>query len=179
MLDDDGKEVPGTKGYKYFGRAKELPGVRELFRSRASDEDEDNRASSFYLRFLAQDPQYYGDFDENDESLVRFENEAEGEDWESACSKIRAALCLPQDKTMPTLPRSLPDGLPLLDSARRESIKEGNSLSDLQIAASYIPFLTAEMLLSPKLPNRTDWEASLLALRKKALVAEYFGDEEL
>ena len=48
MLDDDGKEVPGTRGYKYvtitiavssdtdshfryFGRAKELPGVKELF----------------------------------------------------------------------------------------------------------------------------------------------------
>jgi len=34
MLDDDGREVPGTKGYKYFGRAKELPGVKELFESR-------------------------------------------------------------------------------------------------------------------------------------------------
>ncbi|KAK7008198.1 pre-mRNA-splicing factor ISY1 [Favolaschia claudopus] len=183
MLDDDGKEVPGTKGYKYFGRAKQLPGVRELFRSRTTDEDEDNQASSFYGKFLAQGPQYYGDFDENDASLVRFENEAEGEDWESACSRLRIALCLPQNKSIPNLPRSLP----LLDSARREplsthtpsSIKEGNSLSDLQIAASYIPFLTAEMLLSPKLPTRTEWEAALLALRKKVLIAEYFGDEEL
>lgn len=34
MLDDDGKEVPGTRGYKYFGRAKELPGVREMFSSK-------------------------------------------------------------------------------------------------------------------------------------------------
>lgn len=31
MLDDEGKEVPGTRGYKYFGRAKELPGVKEMF----------------------------------------------------------------------------------------------------------------------------------------------------
>ena len=49
MLDSEGKEVPGTKGYKcddyhsvrfpvlklhsfrYFGRAKDLPGVKELF----------------------------------------------------------------------------------------------------------------------------------------------------
>lgn len=31
MLDDQGKEVPGTRGYKYFGRAKELPGVKEMF----------------------------------------------------------------------------------------------------------------------------------------------------
>lgn len=26
MLDQDGKEVPGNRGYKYFGAAKDLPG---------------------------------------------------------------------------------------------------------------------------------------------------------
>lgn len=31
MLDQEGKEVPGNKGYKYFGAARDLPGVRELF----------------------------------------------------------------------------------------------------------------------------------------------------
>lgn len=31
MLDQEGKEVPGNRGYKYFGAAKDLPGVRELF----------------------------------------------------------------------------------------------------------------------------------------------------
>ncbi len=31
MIDEDGREVPGTRGYKYFGRAKDLPGVKELF----------------------------------------------------------------------------------------------------------------------------------------------------
>ncbi len=28
---DVGKELPGAGGYRYFGAAKELPGVRELF----------------------------------------------------------------------------------------------------------------------------------------------------
>lgn len=27
MLDHEGKEVPGNRGYKYFGAAKELPGI--------------------------------------------------------------------------------------------------------------------------------------------------------
>lgn len=27
MLDHEGKEVPGNRGYKYFGAAKDLPGV--------------------------------------------------------------------------------------------------------------------------------------------------------
>lgn len=28
MLDQDGKEVPGNRGYKYFGAAKDLPGKK-------------------------------------------------------------------------------------------------------------------------------------------------------
>ncbi|MES1905180.1 MAG: NineTeen Complex (NTC) component [Paramarteilia canceri] len=31
IIANDGLEVPGNKGYKYFGAAKDLPGVRELF----------------------------------------------------------------------------------------------------------------------------------------------------
>ncbi|KIJ57213.1 hypothetical protein M422DRAFT_23299 [Sphaerobolus stellatus SS14] len=42
ILDDDGKEVPGTKRYKYFGCAKNLPSVRELFMSNKKEEDEEN-----------------------------------------------------------------------------------------------------------------------------------------
>ncbi|KAJ3013172.1 hypothetical protein NUW54_g1663 [Trametes sanguinea] len=56
MLDDDGKEVPGTKGYKYFGRAKELPGVKELFMSKKKEEDEENKVHSYYKKFTNQGP---------------------------------------------------------------------------------------------------------------------------
>ena len=31
LFEADGTEVPGTRGYKYFGAARELPGVKELF----------------------------------------------------------------------------------------------------------------------------------------------------
>jgi pre-mRNA-splicing factor ISY1 len=31
VVDGDGREVPGSGGYRYFGAAKDLPGVRELF----------------------------------------------------------------------------------------------------------------------------------------------------
>lgn len=98
MLDDDGKEVPGTKGYKlvalslifvlsvfinstlrYFGRAKELPGVKELFQSRAKEEEEESQAQAFYKKFAGQGPSYYGDLDERDGSLLKFEEEAEAE----------------------------------------------------------------------------------------------------
>lgn len=37
MYDEQGREIPGVgnKGYKYFGRARELPGVKELFEAAA------------------------------------------------------------------------------------------------------------------------------------------------
>ncbi len=40
MLDREGKEVQGNRGYKYFGAAKDLPGVRELFESCFRDDDD-------------------------------------------------------------------------------------------------------------------------------------------
>jgi pre-mRNA-splicing factor ISY1 len=79
MLDDDGREVPGTKGYKYFGRAKELPGVKELFESRKKEEDEENATHTFYKKFTNQGPAYFGDVDEADGDLLKYEEAAEQE----------------------------------------------------------------------------------------------------
>ncbi|KAM6501501.1 Isy1-like splicing factor [Amanita muscaria] len=88
MLDADGKEVPGTKGYKYFGRAKDLPGVRELFQGRKKEEEEENQALAYYKKFMNQGPEYYGDLDESDGKLLQFECEAEEE------GKLRMYACL-------------------------------------------------------------------------------------
>lgn len=65
--------------HRYFGRAKDLPGVRELFQSRKNEEDEDNQALAFYKKFMNQGPVYYGDLDETDGSLIKAEQEAEEE----------------------------------------------------------------------------------------------------
>ncbi|KAJ7744788.1 Isy1-like splicing factor [Mycena maculata] len=182
MLDDDGKEVPGTKGYKYFGRAKELPGVRELFQSRKKDEEEENKALAHYKKFMGQEPAYYGDMDETDE-LLRFEKEAEDEDWEEAAANVRAALGLADDVAIPrpaTAAAAAPSAdvdMPDSDSADTAATPKAQTLLHAQTAASYIPFLTPAMLLAPVLPTAAETEAVLLALRKKALVEEYFGAE--
>lgn len=41
MLDHEGKEVPGNRGYKYFGAAKELPG-KILFKCYSSNKLDPN-----------------------------------------------------------------------------------------------------------------------------------------
>ncbi|KAJ7029869.1 Isy1-like splicing factor [Mycena alexandri] len=176
MLDDDGKEVPGTKGYKYFGRAKELPGVRELFQSRKKDEEEENAALAYYKKFQKQTPAYYGDFDEADGELLKYEQAAQDEEWEEAASELRSTLGLAADAPLPR-PAAAPeakvgDG----DVAMSDSDPDAQQ-SHAQMAAKYIPFLTAAMLEAPKLPTPAETEAVLLALRKQALVEEYFGAE--
>jgi pre-mRNA-splicing factor ISY1 len=62
---------------RYFGRAKELPGVKELFESRKKEEDEENATHIFYKKFTNQGPAYFGDLDEADGELLKYEEAAE------------------------------------------------------------------------------------------------------
>ena len=73
ILDQDGKRALGSEGYLYFGAAKELPGVRELFERRAHEPAKQTRAELHKL----VDAEYYGFKDEDDGKLVRLEAVAE------------------------------------------------------------------------------------------------------
>lgn len=44
LLDENGNELPGSRGYRYFGAARDLPGVRDLF-SKAPANSADVRRS--------------------------------------------------------------------------------------------------------------------------------------
>lgn len=74
MFDAEGKELPGSGGYRYFGAAKELPGVRELFEVHSADRARKTRGE--LVKGIT--PDYYGYRDEdNDPSLLVAEAEAE------------------------------------------------------------------------------------------------------
>lgn len=51
------------------------------------------------------------------------------------------------------------------------------ALLHARTTAAYIPFLSTDDLLPPKMPTTQEMEQFLLELRKKALVEEYFGDQ--
>ncbi|TFK75539.1 Isy1-like splicing factor [Pluteus cervinus] len=211
MLDDDGKEVPGTKGYKYFGRAKDLPGVKELFQSRKKEEEEENQALAYYKKFMNQGPAYYGDLDENDEELQKYEQKAMNEDLAKAYLNVQEALGLDSLEGIKKIPLSelssaeAPHLAPINGAVKRKAPDADGDvdmssddtkrtktdapppkdapptdsdavLVHAKLAASFMPFLTPEHLIPPKLPNREELEQILLELRKKALVEEYFGD---
>lgn len=228
MLDDDGKEVPGTKGYKYFGRAKDLPGVRELFQSKKKEEEEENQALAFYKKFMNQGPAYFGDLDEADGKLLEYERQAEEEEWRDEYMNVREILNLPLDDPIPKMPRgSSASSSPLLtdgssppqppvnakrkaqeediemdtvnadaaaaapeqakrhkaeaDGAAKEDANDPSGHTDsmrahASAAAAYLGFLSPDDLMPPTLPTREEMEGVLLALRKQALVEEYFGE---
>jgi len=73
MLDHNGKEVPGNRGYKYFGAAKDLPGVRELLTNQGFTKTRKTRAQLM----KGIDADYYGYRDEDDGVIVPLEKESE------------------------------------------------------------------------------------------------------
>ncbi|XP_048741232.1 pre-mRNA-splicing factor ISY1 homolog [Ostrea edulis] len=73
MMDHEGKEVPGNKGYKYFGATKDLPGVRELFQQEAPAPLRKTRGE--LMKNI--DADYYGYRDEDDGLIVPLEQEME------------------------------------------------------------------------------------------------------
>eukprot|EP01035_Chromulina_nebulosa_P025298 gene25298-33014_t len=80
FYDVEGKELPGAPGYRYYGAAQDLPGVRELFA-----EFEDNLNSKKNTKKSRADlykyitPDYYGYRDEDDGILLIKEAERENE----------------------------------------------------------------------------------------------------
>lgn len=78
LHDVEGKELPGAPGYRYYGAAKDLPGVRELF----AEQDEESalrkqkkRSRAELYKFVT--PDYYGYRDDDDGVLLPLEQERE------------------------------------------------------------------------------------------------------
>ncbi|XP_058488802.1 pre-mRNA-splicing factor ISY1 homolog isoform X2 [Solea solea] len=85
MLDHEGKEVPGNRGYKYFGAARDLPGVRELFEKEPAPAPRRTRAELM----KEVDAEYYGYRDEDDGVLVPLETQYEKQAVVDAVQKWR------------------------------------------------------------------------------------------
>ncbi|CAJ0961110.1 unnamed protein product, partial [Mesorhabditis belari] len=80
-LDKEGRSVGGDHSYKYFGAAKDLPGVRELFEK--DGEIEKIRKTRVELMKYV-DASYYGYLDDDDGILEPLEKEEETRAMEKA-----------------------------------------------------------------------------------------------
>lgn len=86
MLDHEGREVPGNRGYKYFGAARDLPGVRELFEKEPAPDVRKTRGELM----KDVDAEYYGYRDEDDGVLLPLEAQHEKTAIQEAVEKWRA-----------------------------------------------------------------------------------------
>ena len=131
IYDESGREIPGGgRGYKYFGRAKELPGVKELFdaarqqqQQRRGDNEKPLESRDDLRR--AVDAKYYGYApDEEDETLLQHEAQKEKEAFEVLMQKQGGHK--PPDGWEP-LPGDAGDGrgwdLPTLEEVQEELIE--------------------------------------------------------
>lgn len=82
---DTSPMVQSGPGYKYFGAAKNLPGVKELFESPEPRTVRKTRAQMHHM----VDIDYYGFRDEDDGSLLEAEEPAEDAMRESAEAEFR------------------------------------------------------------------------------------------
>ena len=69
MYDSQGHEIPGFGGYRYFGAAKDLPGVKDVYKRDVPVAPEKTSAQ---LRKVI-DEQYFGDSETFDEELLQEE----------------------------------------------------------------------------------------------------------
>ncbi|MCJ1353784.1 MAG: NineTeen Complex (NTC) component [Icmadophila ericetorum] len=124
VYDDEGKEIPGGgKGYRYFGRARELPGVKELFevaKPKAPEKPLEGRAD---LRKQV-DASYYGyDLDGEDGKLLAYEKKKEEEAFEN----LRKGGDEMKDPNWEPLPGDKGDGvgwrLPSVDEVQEELVE--------------------------------------------------------
>lgn len=76
--DIEGKELPGAPGYRYYGAAKNLPGIRELFAEsaleQASTHKKPKSKGDLYKNIT---PDYYGFRDDDDGQLMELEAQRE------------------------------------------------------------------------------------------------------
>jgi len=126
VFDDSGREVSGGgKGYRYYGRAKELPGVKEMFeraaKRRVRESEEGREGKEVHVDRRNLDARYFGfGLDEEDGTLVRYERRKERE----AVEQIGGLESEEEDKEWESLPGDVGNGvrwrLPTLEEVQEE-----------------------------------------------------------
>ncbi|KAK5938438.1 NineTeen Complex (NTC) component [Knufia obscura] len=126
VFDDQGREVQGGgKGYRYYGRAKELPGVREMFERAAKRrvrEEGEGKETREHVDRRNLDAGYFGfggDEEEGNGALLRYERRKERE----AVERI-GGLEEDEDGEWEALPGDVGDGVrwrvPTLEEVQEE-----------------------------------------------------------
>eukprot|EP00727_Mastigamoeba_balamuthi_P014356 m51a1_g9545 hypothetical protein (608) ;mRNA; r:853695-857563 len=148
--DKEGKEVPGSRGYHYFGEARNLPGVKELLE--APDAAPTTAKPKSERRRI--DADYFGFRDEEDGTLLELEAAAEKRMIDAAVEQWKAQRA----EQMKVLGKVVEDdeNLDMADAA--EALE--------QQFVSHVP-----------LPSKEEMEETLLQKRKEEMMSRYISEE--
>lgn len=159
-FDADGRELPGGGGYKYFGAARELPGVRELFQAEAPLPPRRTRAAMY----KNVTPDYYGYRDEDDGTLTAKEAAAEKRAVEAEMAVFQAMQ--KQRKTDALAGEAQPP------SSESEEEDEG-AFGAAAAAASESAASSSELRAHVPVPSQEAIKDAILAHRKEQLAAMF------
>lgn len=161
MLDNEGKEVPGNRGYKYFGAAKDLPGVRELFEKQALENTKKSRSEM--MRHV--DADYYGYMDDDDGLLIPSEEKCEKEairkkveEWKSL---EQSAKSMDESYDLSGMNSDDEDYV-----AGRSSRKDNDLTSKDHVFVAHVP-----------VPSQKEIERALIERKKQELLAKYVSED--
>ncbi|XP_064115462.1 pre-mRNA-splicing factor ISY1 homolog [Macrobrachium nipponense] len=167
MIDMDGQEAPGNRGYMYFGAAKDLPGVRELFEQEPPPPPRKTRGE--LMKDI--DADYYGYRDDDDGVLIPLERKAERK-------VIKEAVKRYTSKKLESL-NEAEDGPDHVTQTEDEEEEEDDDDEDSQIMLdetderSEVQRFMAHV---PNIPTQADIEAALVERKKNELLQTFLGE---
>ncbi|KAH7622010.1 hypothetical protein Ndes2526B_g02835 [Nannochloris sp. 'desiccata'] len=152
VTDSQGKVVAEASGrgagYRYFGAAKNLPGVKELFERHEPSQNRARRTRAELHRHI--DGDYYGFRDEDDGVLIEVEAAAEAE--------MRAEALREWEAQAPERERE----------AEKVALAVANGGADAAVGERFVAFVP--------LPEIKDIEARVLESKKAALLSKYASE---
>lgn len=197
VLDDSGSEVPGGRGYKYFGRAKDLPGVKELLSKQVETaEEREDKQYSHYRQYYHQTPAYYGLEDDQDPKLLANEQAQEKKDWDTRTGILLVELGYEPEEVESMFNGDQPGPFPMPRSdahivpasthhqkgsrknaaaqdAEAMAVHDPDANEDFKSqVADYLFALPPDQLRPPTLPSKEHMDNWLLRAHKEALRAE-------
>jgi len=161
MLDREGKEIPGSHGYKYFGAARELPGVKELFDQNLAPSTKKTRAE--LMRDI--DAHYYGFRDDDDGKLVGLELEAEKQAVAAALKEWKAKRAGESGEAEEEDEDA--DIYKLPETSEQDLVEEAMAAGKEARFVSHVP-----------IPTQKDVQDALLRRKKQELLREYNLDDD-
>lgn len=174
MLDHEGKELQWNRGYKYFGAAKDLPGVRELFEPDPPKPIKKTRAE--YMRYV--DAHYFGYMDEEDGQVLPLESEAEKKARAEALDNFK------MDKELEMMKKGAPiddDWDKDIYSQEPDSKKNDQNLNEKDEKVQVVESASGEKTIRAAhvpVPSQDEIQAAMLR-KKKLELLQMFASETL